>query len=145
MAQMLPNLESQISKFASFQDAFGKEKLIRCLCVFISFQGVYKAVEAFDTISNLLRNTQSSNFKLITNISSQLLVPLQKYFHEDFKSLKDSRKSFDKTSDRYDSTVHRYYSLSKFKDVSDLDEVAHEFIHNFLYLMFTVLGISAVI
>lgn len=24
MAQMLPNLESQISKFASFQDAFGK-------------------------------------------------------------------------------------------------------------------------
>ena len=28
MAQMLPNLESQINKFASFQDAFGKKKII---------------------------------------------------------------------------------------------------------------------
>jgi hypothetical protein len=27
MAQMLPNLESQIRKFASFQDAFGKQKI----------------------------------------------------------------------------------------------------------------------
>ena len=80
-------------------------------------------MEAFDTISNLLRNTQSSNYKLITNISSRLLFPLQKYFQEDFKNLKDSRKSFDKTSEKYEGILNRYYSLSKFKDVSDLDEV----------------------
>jgi hypothetical protein len=80
-------------------------------------------VEVFDTISNLLKNTQSSNFKLVTNISERLLVPLHKYFQEDFKSIKDSRKNFDKTSERYDSIMNRYYGLSKFKDVSDLDEV----------------------
>ena len=120
MATMLPNLDTQINKFASFQDAFGTEKLLNSL---LSFVGVHKTVEAFDTISNLLRNTQSSNYNLITNISSRLLVPLQKYFQEDFKELKDSRKSFDKVSERYDGILHRYYSLSKFKDVSELDNV----------------------
>lgn len=80
-------------------------------------------MEAFDTISNLLRNTQSSNYKLITNISSRLLLPLQQYFQDDFKGLKDSRKFFDKTSEKYEGTLNRYYSLSKFKDVADLDEV----------------------
>lgn len=122
MAQMLPNLESQISKFASFQDAFGKNYFYMNLGLLILL-GVHKTVEAFDTISNLLRNTQSSNYKLITNISSRLLLPLQKYFQEDFKNLKDSRKIFDKTSEKYDGILNRYYSLSKFKDVSDLDEV----------------------
>ena len=85
--------------------------------------GVHKTVEVFDTISNLLRNTQSSNYNLISNISSRLLMPLQKYFQEDFKELKDSRKSFDKFSEKYDGILHRYYSLSKFKDVSELDNV----------------------
>ena len=120
MATMLPNLDTQINKFASFQDAFGIKILLNLL---LSFVGVHKTVEAFDTISNLLRNTQSSNYNLITNISSRLLVPLQKYFQEDFKELKDSRKSFDKVSERYDGILHRYYSLSKFKDVSELDNV----------------------
>lgn len=87
------------------------------------FVGVHKTVEAFDTISSLLRNTQSSNYNLITKISSKLLIPLQKYFQEDFKELKDSRKKFDKYSEKYDGIIHRYYSLSKFKDVSELDNV----------------------
>ena len=85
--------------------------------------GVHKSVEAFDTISSLLRNTQNSNYNLITKISSRLLFPLQKYFQEDFKELKDSRKSFDKFSERYDGILYRYYSLSKFKDVSELENV----------------------
>lgn len=85
--------------------------------------GVHKSVEAFDTITNLLRNTQSSNYNLISNISRRLLIPLQKYFQEDFKELKDSRKNFDKFSEKYDGILHRYYSLSKFKDVSELDNV----------------------
>lgn len=93
------------------------------MIILINKLGVHRTVEAFDTISNLLRNTQSSNYKLITNISNRLLLPLQKYFHDDFKNLKDSRKIFDKTSERYDGILSRYYSLSKFKDVSDLDEV----------------------
>lgn len=90
---------------------------------FNNLLGVHRTVEAFDIISNLLKNTQSSNFKLITNISSRLLLPLQKYFHEDFKNLKDSRKMFDKASEKYEGILSRYYSLSKFKDVTDLDEV----------------------
>lgn len=122
MAQMLPNLESQINKFVSFQDAFGNY-FNQYFLFYFQFLGVHKTVEAFDTISNLLRNTQSSNYKLITSISGRLLFPLQKYFQEDFKSLKDSRKNFDRTSERYDGTLNRYYGLSKFKDVSDLDEV----------------------
>ena len=51
MATMLPNLDTQINKFASFQDAFGIKILLNSL---LSFVGVHKTVEAFDTISNLL-------------------------------------------------------------------------------------------
>jgi hypothetical protein len=62
-------------------------------------------------------------------------LPLQKYFHEDFKKLKDSRKIFDKTSERYDAILSRYYSLSKFKDVSDLDEVRILFSNSVPYFL----------
>ena len=31
---------------------------------------------------------------------------------------------FDKASEKYEGILSRYYSLSKFKDVSDLDEVS---------------------
>lgn len=127
MAQMLPNLETQLNKFASFQDAFGRIKTNNKVTNFVSL-GVHKSVEVFDTITNLLRNTQSSNYNLISNISSRLLIPIQKYFQEDFKDLKDSRKNFDKFSEKYDGILHRYYSLSKFKDVSELDNVKQAFL-----------------
>ena len=131
MAHLLPNLESQIDRFSSFEEAFG---IIFILIYWFihSFLEVRKSVEVFSIVSNLLRNTQSANYKLISNISGRVLVPLQKYFQEDFKNLKDSRKSFDKTTEKYDGMLNRYYSLSKFKDVADLDEVKELRLYLFL-------------
>jgi hypothetical protein len=77
-----------------------------------------------ETISSLLKNTQSSNHQLVTNIADRLLIPLQTYFQEDFKDLKDSKRIFERASERYEAAISKYFSLSKFKDVLELDGVS---------------------
>ncbi len=83
-----------------------------------------RTVEALETITNLLRNTQSSNHRLVTNIADRLLIPLQNYFQEDFKALKDSRRFFERATEKYEAAISKYSALSKFKDVLELDSVS---------------------
>lgn len=87
----------------------------------IIIAGVDRTVEALEIIGNLLRNTQSSNHRLVGNIAERILTPLQAYFQEDFRALRDSRKVFERASDRFETAISRFHSLSKFKDVLELD------------------------
>jgi hypothetical protein len=68
------------------------------------------------TISSLLKNTESSNAKLVDSLSERVLMPLQTYFQDDFRRLKDSRRSYERSLDRYDALLARYHSLSKLKE-----------------------------
>ena len=86
--------------------------------------GAYKTFETLETIASLLKNTQSSNHQLVTNIADRLLLPLQRFFQEDFRELRDSKKVFERATERYEAAIGRYYALSKFKDVLELDSVS---------------------
>lgn len=56
-------------------------------------------------------------------MADRMLTPLQSYFQEDFRELRESRRVFERATERYESAIARYYSLSKFKDVLELDGV----------------------
>ena len=78
--------------------------------------GVTRTLDSFLIMSSLLHNTQVSNTKLIDRITDQVVNPLHQFFQDDVKQLKDSRRNYEKTLDKYESMLNRYHSLSKIKD-----------------------------
>lgn len=64
--------------------------------------------------------------KLVRNLSLRLLNPLVQSVQDDLKDIRDQRKVYEKSRDRYDALVARFSSLPKLKEFSLVREDTYQ-------------------
>ncbi|KAI8364665.1 uncharacterized protein BYT42DRAFT_589984 [Radiomyces spectabilis] len=80
-------------------------------------------IQAF---ANSLQSELAVKTKLVSDLEETILHPLQRYMKQDWKELKDARKSFERILDKYENQLSRYSVLSKQKEASALREDAFQ-------------------
>ena len=83
------------------------------------------SANAIRTFADALQCVHSFKAKMADDIQEYLLVPLQQFVKEDIREIREQRRIFERTADRYENALAKYASLSRVKDVSSLREVCY--------------------
>lgn len=73
-----------------------------------------------------LRTTLALKSNYISEVNEKVLKPLDDFLKTDLKEFKDSKKTFDKALEKYESTLTKYSAQSRQKEPSALREEAFQ-------------------
>ncbi|KAF8984795.1 SNF1-interacting protein [Entomortierella lignicola] len=77
-------------------------------------------------LSDAIRTTLALKSKYISEVSEKVAKPLEEFLKNDLKEFKDSKKSFDKALEKYESTLAKYNGQSRQKEPSAIREEAFQ-------------------
>lgn len=77
-------------------------------------------------VGGAFRTTLALKNNYITEVNEKVLKPLDEFLKTDLKDFKESKKTFDKALEKYESTLAKYNGQSRQKEPSALREEAFQ-------------------
>ncbi|KAF9325920.1 SNF1-interacting protein [Podila minutissima] len=83
-------------------------------------------IPAMKLVGGAFRTTLALKNNYITEVNEKVLKPLDEFLKTDLKDFKESKKTFDKALEKYESTLAKYNGQSRQKEPSALREEAFQ-------------------
>ncbi|KAF9089432.1 SNF1-interacting protein [Mortierella sp. AD031] len=83
-------------------------------------------IPAMKLVGGAFRTTLALKNQYITEVNDQIVKPLDEFLRTDLKEFKESKKTFDKALEKYESTLAKYNGQSRQKEPSALREEAFQ-------------------
>ncbi|KAI9265211.1 hypothetical protein BDA99DRAFT_604465 [Phascolomyces articulosus] len=79
-----------------------------------------------NTFASTLQCNLAFKTKIVSDLEDNLLHPLQRFVKHELKDFKESRKAYERMSDKYEAQIYKYNALSRAKEASALREDAFQ-------------------
>ena len=83
-----------------------------------------KTIPTLKTFAEMLVNLGNFKSTLLTQTSACLLDPVENYLKDDLRTLRDSRKAYEKMAEKYENALNKFGNSQRSKEANALKEVS---------------------